>query len=85
MESVSFLTWLEERMSLEELASASGLLVEVKIAGDPTWSQLIGPYPVDGVGAYEAIETLRSEEDPEAPPNNYSVRLLFPTTSAVKS
>ena len=85
MESVSsFLTWLEENMTLQDLASASGLLVEVRIAGDETWTQMIGPFSKDGIEASRAIQTLRSEEDPAELPNRYALKLLFPISSVVR-
>jgi len=78
---VDFLNDLEAKLAVEEMASATGLLLEV-IAGD--YRIVHGPFSKDGVAVFEAIERLISEEDPEAvPPNEYNVLLLQPVSQTL--
>ena len=67
-------------ISAQDFDTASGIVVDLTTVYGHT--ELIGPFPKDTVEAFDVIEFLRSEEDPEAEPNTYAVRLLFPPTFA---
>ena len=75
-----FADHLEALASEADFESASGLVVELATPYGHT--ELIGPFAKDTVTAFNVIELLRSEEDPEDEQNTYSVRLLFPPTFA---
>lgn len=75
--------WLDDivaTITAADFETASALVVDLTTVYGHT--ELIGPFPKDTAEAFEVIEFLRSEEDPEAEPNTYKIRLLFPPTFA---
>lgn len=66
---------VEQAFTEADVRKATGLVVEVRTTQG--FVQEVGPFDKDTVAAFAFIEQQQSEEDPEAEPNTYTVRLLF--------